>query len=447
MVETRVPKIVVEPPGPISRELRKLDEEYLFASLFLLGKQLPVAIVEGEGAVLKDADGNQYIDFTSGIAVCNVGHRHPKVVEAAKRQMDKLVHISQHVAIYEPYIKLAKKLAEVTPEGLKRTFLCNSGAEAMEGSVKVARYVTERPIVMAFLGSFHGQTTGMLNISAPASEWKLGFHTHHPGVLHVPYPYCYRCVFKREYPECDLLCLDYIRSIFENASHPTEVAAVVFEPIQGEKGVIVPPDNFLQKLERICRPYDILMIADEIQTGFGRTGKMFAVEHWNLCPDIIALAKGIADGFPIGAFVTKDEITRISITHGSTFGGNPVSCEAAIASIDVLLEERLPERASRLGSLAMKRLLEMKEKYPYIGDVRGKGLLIGIEIVKSKETKEPDSATAEKIRMNAMKKGLLLLGQFGKHNLRVMPPLTISEEQLEMGLSLIEEAIREASSK
>jgi len=442
-----MPKIVEEPPGPLSRELRKLDEEYIYASLFLLGKQLPIAILEAEGAMVRDVDGNEYLDFTSGIAVCNVGHRHPKVIEAAKKQLEKLVHISQHIAIYEPYTKLAKKLAEITPGDLRRSFLCNSGGEAVEGAIKVARYATERPMLLAFLGAFHGQTTGTMNLSAPASEWKFGFQMPYPGIVHVPYAYCYRCVFNEEYPSCNLLCVDYIKNVFEHVVHPAEVAALIFEPIQGEKGVIVPPDGFLPKLEQLCRAYDILLIADEVQTGFGRTGKMFAVEHWNVCPDIMTMAKGIANGFPLGAFITTDELTKLSITHGSTFGGNPVSCEAALATINVLLKEKLPERASELGAKAVKRLLEIKENHCSIGDVRGKGLLIAMEIVKDKETKEPDPETAEKIREIAMKKGVLLTGQFGKHTIRLLPPLVITEEQLENGLNLVEEAIREAESE
>jgi len=447
MIEGRMPKIVVEPPGPASNNLRKMDEEYVYGCLWLGGKQLPIAISEGEGALVKDVDGNQYLDFTSGLAVCNVGHRHPKVIEAAKKQMDKLVHISQHIAIYEPYTKLAEKMAEIAPSGLVRSFFCNGGGEAMEGAVKVARFATEKAVLLAFTGAFHGQTTGMMNLSASVSEWKYGFQLPYPGIIHVPFGNCYRCALHQEYPGCDIACLDFIEHVLDHVVFPEEVAGVVFEPIQGEKGVIIPPEGFPQKLEKICRSHDMLMITDEVQTGFGRTGKMFAAEHWNLHPDIMAFAKGIAGGFPLGGFITRDDLTRLSITHGSTFGGNPVSCAAALATIDVLIKEKLPERASKLGVNALKRLVEMKEHYESIGDVRGKGLLMAMEIVKDKKTREPDTETAEDIREIAMKRGVLLTGQFGKQTLRLIPPLTIGEDQLETGLDTVEDAVKLAESK
>ena len=446
-MKEEIPNIINEPPAKNSLKLRKKDEKYGFATLFLSGKQLPIAIKRGKGAVLEDVDGNRFIDFTSGIAVSNVGHCNPYVIDAAKKQMDNLIHISQHIAHYETHTMLKEKLAEITPGDLKRSFLCNSGGEAIEALIKVSKFYSERDAFLGFTGAFHGQSVAAMSLSASSSGWKFGFQPLLPCVYHAPFPYCYRCPFGEEYPGCSFQCIEFLHKFLETVIHPYEIATIIAEPIQGEKGAIVPPPEFLPELRKICDENDIIFALDEVQTGFGRTGKMFACEHFGVAPDLMALAKGIAGGFPLGALVGKEEIMNQEMGHGSTFGGNPVSCAAALAAIDFIIKEKLPERAEKLGKLALKILKEVKEDTEIVGDLRGKGLLIGLEIVSDKDKKTPSGKLAERIREIAMKNGVLMVGQFGKNNIRVIPPLVISEELLEKGLNILCDAIKKVDSE
>ncbi len=334
---------------------------------------------------------------------------------------------------------LAEKLVEITPGNFeKRVFYGNSGAEAVEAAFKLVRWHTRRPRMLAFIGAFHGRTFGALSFTASKPVQRKFFAPLVPGVTHVPYPYCFRCPFKQEFPECNFWCIDFIKEfVLEKYVPAEEVAAIIFEPIQGEGGYIVPPDGYFQRLKKLCDEYGILMIDDEIQAGMGRTGKWFAIEHWGIEPDVITVAKGIASGFPLGAAIARAEIMDWERgAHASTFGGNPVSCRAALAVIEIIEEENLLENAAKLGDYIVKRFNELKEDHPIIGDVRGKGLMIGIEFIKDVKTKEPAKKEATEIMMRSWRKGVAVV-TCGISTLRIMPPLTITKELIDAGLEVI----------
>jgi len=338
------------------------------------------------------------------------------------------------------------KIAHLAPgTHAKRVFLGNSGTESIEAALKMARYKTRRTGVISFLGSFHGRTLGAVSVSAS----KVGHRKHMgpllPDVHFAHYPYCYRCPFQRKYGHCDLACVNYIREvIFQQIIAPDDVAAIIVEPIQGEGGYIVPPPEFLPALKALAREFEILLIADEIQSGSGRTGKFFAIDHWQVEPDIICLAKGIASGLPIGIMVARDDVlTWEPGAHGTTFGGNPLSCVAALETID-LLKNGLMDNAAQLGSWTLNELETMKDQYEFVGDVRGKGLMIGLEIVKDERTKAPDPELRKKIIKTAYERGLLLL-ECGTSSIRICPPLVLNRDEAELGLSILRESIKEAS--
>jgi predicted acetylornithine/succinylornithine family transaminase len=409
--------------------------------------RIPIVLVEGKGAVLRDLDGREYIDCFSGIAVTNIGHCHPRVVMAVKEQAAKLMHVS---GLYYniPMAKLAEKLAQISIGGLKKSFFCNSGAEAVEGAIKLAKKYAVRhgkigSQVISLECSFHGRTALTLTITGQKKyKTNFGNFANVPGVVHAPAPYCYRCPFK--YPECDIWCARSLEDIIETNT-TGDIAAFIAEPILGEGGIIVPPDEYLPLVQKICKEHEILFIADEIQTGFGRTGKMFASEHWNIQPDIITMAKGLGGGLPIGAFMANDEIASAFSPgdHFSTFGGNPVCCAAALANIEALIEERIPEKAAELGKYAIERLNELAQKYKIIGDVRGKGLMIGVELVKDRESKTPAQEEAVKIREKMLEKGVLIgVGGLKKSTLRIQPCLTITKEQIDKALDALESTIK-----
>jgi len=424
------------------------DEEYLIHHIL----RQPLVLVEGNGALLKDINGKEYIDCFSGIAVVNVGHCHPRVVEAAKEQLNRLIHCS---GVYHsvPQTLLAEKLALVTPGDLKKTFFCNSGAEAVEGAIKLTKkYALKRGkaglSVIALQGSFHGRTALALTLTGQ-KKYKVGLATFadHPGVVHAPTPYCYRCNYK--YPNCGIACAYVLEDILE-LSTAGDAAALIAEPILGEGGIIVPPKEYWETVPKICRDHDIPLIIDEVQTGFGRTGAMFASQHWNLQPDIMTMAKGLGGGMPIGAFIAKDEIAAAFEPgdHFSTFGGNPVCCSAALANVNVMIDEEIPEKARKLGAYAIKRLRELAEKHEIIGEVRGKGLMIGVELVKDRAKKTPDPETANKIRDEMREKGVLIgLGGLKKCTLRLQPCLTIKRDQLDKVLETLEETLEKVSSR
>ena len=422
------------------------DKEYLIQHIL----RQPVVLVEGKSALLRDINGKEYIDCFSGISVVNVGHCHPKVVEAAKEQLDRLIHCSGFYYSV-PQTLLAEKLAQITPGGLKKSFFCNSGAEAVEGAIKLTKkYALKRGKtglgVMALQGSFHGRTALALTLTGQ-KKYKVGLATFadYPGVVHAPTPYCYRC--DHVYPSCGIACAYAIENILE-LSTAGDVAAFIAEPILGEGGIIVPPKEYWETVPKICRDHDIPLIIDEVQTGFGRTGAMFASEHWNLQPDLMTMAKGLGGGMPIGAFIARDEIAAAFDLgdHFSTFGGNPVCCSAALANISTMIDEATPEKARKLGAYTIKRAKELAENYDVIGDVRGKGLMIGIELVKDRAKKAPDPETANKIRDEMREKGCLIgVGGLKKCTLRLQPCLTITREQMDKVLETLEESFKKCA--
>jgi len=439
--EIRFPSIITELPGPEARKVLERDQRFISQSYT---RVYPLVVKQAKGVWVEDVDGNRFLDFNAGIAVCNTGHCHPRVVEAIHRQATQLIHMSGSDFYYDAQSSLAAKLAEITPGSRdKRVFFGNSGAEAIEASLKLARYHTKRPLIIAFLGAFHGRTMGALSLTASKAIFEKGFSPLVPGVTHVPYPYCYRCPYHhKEYPGCSIACVDWIREdLFKRSIPPEEVAAIFVEPIQGEGGYIVPPPEFHQKLYRMAKEFGILFVADEVQSGMGRTGKMMAIEHWGVAPDITALAKGIASGMPLGAMVAQSEVMDwVRGSHASTFGGNPISCQAALATIQ-LLEEELIQNAALLGGYLLDKLKDLQKRFRLIGDVRGKGLMIGVEIVKDPVTKEKAIEERNRIIQECFEKGLLILG-CGENVIRFSPPLIIAQKEADLALSILEEVLK-----
>ncbi|MGQ9464494.1 MAG: acetyl ornithine aminotransferase family protein [bacterium] len=434
------PKIVTELPGPRARELLKKDSKYISPSYT---RSYPAVIEKGSGVWVTDVDGNEFLDFSAGIAVLATGHCHPEIIKAIKEQSEKLLHMSGTDFYYPYQITLAEKLAEIVPGGKnKKVFFGNSGAESVECAMKLARYHTRRPRYIAFTGAFHGRTYGALSLTSSKAGQRRFFGPLLPDVTHVPYAYCYRCPFNLIHPSCDLECVKYIEDVvFKKIAPPEEVAAIFVEPIQGEGGYVVPPDSFIPALRKLCNDYDIILVDDEVQSGMGRTGKMFAIEHFNTKADMYCIAKGIASGLPLGVCVANSGLMDWPPgAHASTFGGNPVSCVAALKTIE-LLENGLIDNAAKLGELALKRMNELNEHYDFIGDVRGKGLMIGIEFVADKKTKKPIKDKRDAVVYEAFKQGLLILGA-GETAIRIIPPLVINEEELQIGLDILEKVIK-----
>ncbi|PMP59545.1 MAG: aspartate aminotransferase family protein [Caldisphaera sp.] len=441
----RVPDIRVEPPGPEARNIIEKDQKLLMQSYV---RWYPLVIKTGHGAVVEDVDGNKYVDMNAGIAVMALGHNYPKVVEAIKREAEKLQHYSLTDFYYEEAVRSAEKLLSVVPIKNGRVFYTNSGTESIEGALKIARYYHEgkRQYIIAFLGAFHGRTMGSLSLTASKAHYREHYAPLVPGVVHVPYPYTYRCPFNTDDPkECGQSVLDYIEDwIFTKLVEPTEVAAIFVEPIQGEGGYIVPPDNFLPGLRKIADKYKILLVDDEVQSGIARTGKWFAIENWNVVPDIIAMAKAIGGGLPLGAIVAKSEVmdSMKKGSHANTFGGNPIALAAMEAVIDTIKEEKLTERASKLGDMVIKYFNDLKEELEIIGDVRGKGLMIGVELVRNKKTKEPASKELGRILEKSFKRGVLVIGS-GVSSIRIAPPLVIEEDLLAKAIEIVGDILKE----
>jgi len=436
------PKIVVRPPGPKARELVKRDEQIISQSFV---RFYPLVIEGGKGCIVRDVDGNEYIDFNSGLVCLNVGHNHPKVIEAVKKQCDRYLHYSITDFLYKEVVDLGEKLGEITPGNWeKKVFFGNSGAEAMEGAAKLARWHTRRQLFIAFTGAFHGRTLGAVSFTASKPVQRRYFFPLIPGVTHVPYPYCYRCPFKLDYPNCDYWCVDFIDEyVFQKYVPPEEVAAFVFEPIQGEGGYVVPPPEYFQRLKKLADKHGILLIDDEVQAGMGRTGKWCAIENWKTEPDIVLLAKSLAAGLPLSAIVAKAKVMDWEGgTHATTFGGNPVACAASLAVLNVIKTERLLENAHKQGNYIMKRLNEAKEKNEIVGDVRGKGLMIGAEIIENKKTKAPAPKKAEEIMLRSWKRGVAVI-TCGKSTIRVAPPLIITKDLIDSALDIIIDTMKE----
>lgn len=440
------PVIRVTPPGPKAREVIERDSRVLMQSFT---RWYPLVIKRGFGALVEDVDGNIYIDFNSGISVLNIGHSHPKVVEAVKGQVERFTHYSLTDFYYEEAVEAAELLVKVTPVDDGRVFFTNSGAESVEGSIKVARgyFKGSRPYIVAFIGSFHGRTYGAMSLTSSKPIQRRFFHPLVPAIIHVPYPYPYRCAFKASsVEECGELTLAYIEDwIFGRLVDPSEVSAFIVEPILGEGGFVVPPDNFLPGLARIARSHGVLLVVDEVQTGFGRTGRWFAVEHWGVRPDIIAMAKAIASGLPLGAIVGRSEVMSLPPgSHATTFGGNPIAL-AAFKAVYEVLSSGVIERVDKLGREALDYLESSIGDIPIVGEIRGRGFMIGVELVRDRSSKEPARKHMEMVLLEAFKRGVLIIGG-GLSTIRIAPPLTIEEELLFKGLDIITRVIRDIAS-
>jgi len=414
--------------------------EYVIVSC--LKRIVPITVAEGSGVFLKDLEGKEYLDFATGFGVLPLGHCNSEVKDAVIGQLNKVWHHSSYMFYSIPMANLAEKLAEIVPSPLCRSFFCNSGAEAVEGAMKLARKYTRKYEFIAFYRSFHGRTLGSLSLTAQM-KYKRGMGPYIPGVVHIPPPYCYRCSLRLTIPDCDLACAELLREAIEYGSSG-DVAALIFEPIMGEGGVIVPPDGYFSRVKGVCTEHGMLLIDDEIQAGLGRTGKMFAIEHWNVCPDIITLAKGIGGGLPLGVFITTEQIAKAFEPgdHYTTFGGNPVSCTAGLKTIEIIQRDGLAENASRVGNYFIKRLNELKERHPLLGDVRGKGLMVGIELVKDEKTKTPAAKEAASIQDMMRERGVLVTLS-GDSTIRMLPPLIVTTEHVNTAVEALGDAIKQ----
>ncbi len=440
-MKNKKPLIRGKLPGPKAGKIIARDKSVLSPSFT---RPYPFVVESARGAWMRDPDGNVFLDFTAGIAVTQTGHAHPAVVRAIRAQAGRYLHMSGTDFYYEPQVELAEKLARLAPgKTPKRVFFTNSGAEAVETAFKLARYKTGRERMIAFYGAFHGRTMGALSLTGSKVKQKAHFGTLVPGVTHVDYPNPFRQSLARSEGEYDIV--DYIENVlFKKNVPPEEVAAVIVEPIQGEGGYIVPPENFHPRLRALTRKHGILLIADEVQSGMGRTGKMFAMEHWGVEPDIITAAKGIASGMPLGAVIARADLMEWEPgSHGTTFGGNPVSCAAALATLR-LLETKLLRNAEIVGDYLQQKLRELYKRYPVIGDVRGIGLMVGMEIVRDREKFKPAPDLRDRMIEESFRRGLLLLG-CGESSIRFSPPLIVNKSEVDTAVEIIEKAIRKVT--
>ncbi|MFQ5683298.1 MAG: aspartate aminotransferase family protein [Candidatus Binatia bacterium] len=408
-------------------------------------EHLPIVWRAAHDVTIVDIEGKEYLDFTSGIFVANIGHSRPKYVEALTSQVQRL--LTCYDRMNEPRIKLAQRLVQLLPDNLKKVYLLTTGTEAVEAAVKLARYFTGKAEILSFYMSFHGRTNFTLTLGAKKTR-KKGFGPYSGSVIHAPYAYCYRCPFGKTFPECEYFCVDHLDLVYDTES-TDDVAALLIEPYQGAGGTIIPPPGYLKRIEQWCRKKGILLIVDEIQAGFGRTGKLFAIEHDGVQPDLLCLSKGLTSGIPGSAVVGSAEIMDAP-TPGSmstTYAGNPLAATAALAVLDILEEEGLVENSFKLGKEALESLQELKDRYDFIGDIRGKGLLIGVEIVASQSSKTPDPARTQQIVNQCFSRDVLVLGPDGfyKNVVVLAPPLMMTREQLRKGLSVLKDAIAAVS--
>ncbi|HKY08012.1 MAG TPA: acetyl ornithine aminotransferase family protein [Candidatus Binatia bacterium] len=427
----KAPQIKTPLPGPKAKAIVERDHQVTAPAY---GRVYPLVVKQAQGLVVEDVDGNLFLDFMAGIAVASTGHAHPRVVKAIEEQAKKFLHICGSDYYYEPMVALAEKLSRLTPGAdPKKVFFTNSGTETIEAAIKLARYHTKRQHLIAFHGAFHGRTLGSLSLTASRASHRAYFGPLIPGVHHLPYG------------RADSVSL-LENTIFRHEVRPEEVAALFVEPIQGEGGYIVPPPDFLPMLQELCRKHGILLVADEIQSGFGRTGKMFACEHWQVEPDIVCTAKGIASGMPLGAMIARAEIsTWPRSTHGSTFGGNPVACAAALATIE-LLEEGLVENAAKAGAILKEKLAALKSRHAAIGDVRGLGLMIGVDFAKTDSSRSPDGQLRDRVMQKCFETGLLLLS-CGESTLRFCPALTVTAEEIQTAVEIFDAAVGSVTSR
>ncbi len=442
LVETRqdLPHLVTGPPGPRARGVIERDARVLSPSYT---RPYPLVVERGEGAIVVDVDGNRFLDCNAGIAVVATGHCHPRVVEAIRDQAARLIHMSGTDFYYENMVALAEKLAALAPGGVeRRVYFGNSGTEAIEAAIKMARYHTGRDRFIAFLGGFHGRTLGALSLTASKSVQRHRFGPLVPGVTHVPYAYCYRCAYGKQPQTCAVECVKVIEEqLFRTILPASEVAAIVLEPVQGEGGYVAPPQKFFDELRALAQRHGILLIFDEVQSGMGRTGRMWAADHFGAVPDILAVAKGIASGLPLSATIARAELMQWKPgAHASTFGGNPVSVAAALATIE-LLEEELVENAARVGAHLLARMTDWPRRFRHVGQVRGLGLMIGIEMVRDQQTREKAPEVRDRLVAMAFERGLLALGA-GENTVRLSPPLVLTRDQADFLADTLEECLR-----
>jgi 4-aminobutyrate aminotransferase len=438
-----LPHIEGSLPGPRAAAFIARDEKVVSPSYT---RTYPLVARAGSGAIVEDVDGNRFLDFNAGIAVVATGHCHPEVVRAIQQQAARLIHMSGTDFYYEEMIALAEALARIAPGDVpRRVSFGNSGAEAMEGAIKLARYATGRRKLIAFYGSFHGRTMGALSLTSRKAVQRAGFGPLVPEVVHAPYPYCYRCPYGQQPETCAVECVKHIeQTLLKTVSPAEETAAIVLEPVQGEGGYIVPPKKFFDELTRVARANGILLVFDEVQSGMGRTGRMFAAEHFDAVPDIFSVAKGIASGMPLGATVARaDLMTWPPGAHASTFGGNPVCCAAALTTI-ALLERDLVDNAARMGAYLMDRMRQWPARFPTVGDVRGLGLMLGVELVRDQRTREAAPDLRDRVVQLAFERGLLILGA-GDNTLRICPPLVITRDQCDFALDTLEACLKAAA--
>jgi 4-aminobutyrate aminotransferase len=434
------PHIRTALPGPNARRVLAGDEKYISPSYT---RSYPLVAQSGRGIVVTDVDGNEFFDFSAGIAVTSTGHCHPQVVAAIQKQAGELIHMSGTDFYYESLVTLAERLSKIAPmPGPHRFYYGNSGAEAIECALKLARYHTKRQNIVAFLGAFHGRTMGALSLTASKPQQRRRFAPLVPGVTHIPYPDVYRGGSGAEPEQFALSCARFLEErLFKTTLPPEEVAAIFIEPIQGEGGYVVAPTAFLQEMRRICDRHGILLVADEVQSGVGRTGKWWAIEHAGVQPDIVCLAKGIASGMPLGITMTRAEIMDwVPGSHASTFGGNPVCIAAALATLDVIEREDLLGNAAEVGNHMLRRMADWPKKHKLVGDVRGRGLMIGVDLVKDKQSKEYASAERDRVVELAFERGILFLG-CGPSTIRICPPLIVTREEADVAVDVLEECI------
>lgn len=440
------PRLVTPLPGPRAAAIVERDRRVTSPSYT---RDYPLVIERGRGLVVEDPDGNRFLDFTAGIAVTSTGHCHPYVLKAIHEQADRFLHMSGTDFYYEVEAALAERLAKIAPmTGRNRVLYTNSGAESIEGAFKLARHHTGRKHVIAFYGAFHGRTLGALSLTASKVVQRHLFQPLVPEVTHIHYPFCWRCAARAqavdEGKDCCGKPIEELHEIFRRKVSPREVAAIFVEPIQGEGGYVVPPASFLRELRRICDEHDILLVSDEVQAGMGRTGKMWGIQNFGVEPDMIATAKGLASGMPLGALIAREEVMSWGPgAHASTFGGNPVSCAAAMATLD-LLEAGLLDHVVSVGAYLRERLEDLADRHDVIGEARGLGLMQAIDFVKPGETMEPDPAIRAALIQAAFRRGLLLLG-CGESAIRFCPALIVSREQIDRAISIVDEAIVEVT--
>lgn len=430
-------------PGPRSSALYHEEQGYIAPGLQRISQLSQLALVEGKGCKLLDADGNEYLDFFAGVAVASLGHSHPRYVAALTAQLQRLTVGSFTT---EVRLSLLKLLADLAPGDLKLTQLYSGGAEAVEAAIRLAKSHTKKYEIVGFWGGFHGKTGGVIGLIG--DEWKQKWGPLPPSTYLVPYADCYRCPFKLTYPDCGMACVDFIRQQLK-VSTAGAIAAILVEPMQGTAGNVIPPPEFLPAIQEIAREHDALLIADEMITGFGRTGRMFGCDHTNTEPDVMTIGKGFGNGFPVTGLIAREKVTRSTpfskpSASSSSYGGNPLAAAAALATLQTIIEERLADNAARVGAVLLEELKKLQEKYEFIGDVRGVGLMIGMDLVQDRRTKEPlPQALTERVFLSALRRGLLLMGYFPR--VRINPPLVITESEAREGVAILDEVFAEVA--